>query len=497
MRDVSYWKKQVALEELTNIEEIEDGFFDSFIEREFINQHRIIFFHTSHVSGKWMYYCTHCNSFHVVDSNWKDESVHTCDGCHRRFKVQRYSKIEPLKDYIVKFESNRRHELIVRYFYLMRDIKKTEYGYDEIHCVVEIGRMNEAYEIAIKKHSYKNLQGYICHCFWNNYGDWREDCTEFWRSYPTDHVYKPKLSKVMKQTGYEYSGFSQAIKLGFGLLDYLITYGRCSSIERLVKSNARNYLGALLGALNYYTYDHYLSTLNKATAKQISQIIRHDLDPIEAEILLNADVSNPDTDLIKLMRGANYTGSYESAKKIKRVLTYICTCNNHMKLLSKRKFNYRDYRDYIEMAQAIGSSVEKYPKDFWKFHDEVEKEFKIDRNANYDKLIIERNAEEEVKRLKYSSKKFLIRAVEGLDELFNESKELHHCVRKYAKDVAFGDTNIFFIRKAEDIKNPFVTLELRDNRVIQCRGKYNAKPSDEVIGFVNNWCSMNNFITCF
>ena len=493
MRDALYWRKQVAMEELTNIEEIDDGFFDSFIEREFISQHKIIFFHTSHVRSKWMYYCTHCNSFHVVDSNWKDGTVHTCDGCHRRLTVQRYRKIEPLKDYIVKFESNRRHELIVRYFYIMRDIKKTEYGYDENHCVVEIGRMNKTYEIAIKKYSYKTLHGYICHCFWNNYGDWIEDCTEFWRSYPTDHVYMPKLSKVMKRTGYEYSGFSQAIKLGFGLLDYLIIYARCSSIERLVKSNARNYLGALLGPLNYYTYDRYLSTLNKATAKQISQIIRHDLDPIEAEILLNADVSNPDTDLIKLMRGANYTGSYESAKKIKRVLNYICTCNKH----KKKKINYRDYRDYVQMSQAIGSPVEKYPKAFWKVHDEAEKNFRVDRNAGYDKLIKERSADVGLKRLKYSSKKFLIRPVECLDELFNESKELHHCVRSYAKNVAFGDTNIFFVRKAEDIENPFVTLELKNNKVVQCRAKYNARPSDEVITFVNNWCSMNNFITCF
>jgi hypothetical protein len=489
MRDTEYWKKQVALEELSNIEEIEDGFFDSFIEREFITQHRIIFFHTSHVRGKWMYYCTHCNSFHIVDSNWKDGSVHTCDGCHRRFKVQRYSKIEQVKDYIVKFESNRRHELIVRYFYLMRDIKKTQYGYDEIHGIIEVARVNFNYCIAIKRHTYKNLQGYICHCFGNNYDDWREDCTEFWRSYPTDHVYMPKLSKIMKQTGYEYSGFSEAIKLGFGLLDYLCIYDRCPAVERLAKSNARKYLEAM----SHYTYEHHLATLNKATAKQISQIIRHDLDPLEAEILLSADVCNPDINLIKMMSGANYIGSYESAKKIKRVLNYICTCNKH----SKKKINYRDYRDYVQMAQAIGSSVEKYPKAFWKVHDEAEKEFRTDKNAGYDKLIKERSADTELKRLKYSSKKFLIRPVECLDELFNESKELHHCVRRYAKDVAFGDTNILFIRDTSNKEEPFVTLELQGKRVNQCRAKYNAKPSDEVISFVNNWCSMNNFTSCF
>lgn len=489
MRDASYWKKQVALEELTDIEEIEDGFFDSFIEREFISQHRIIFFHTSHVSGKWMYYCTHCNSFHVVDCNWKDGTVHTCDGCHRRFTVQRYSKIEPVKDYIVKFESNRRHELIVRYFYLMRDIKKSRYGYDEIHSVIEIGRMNKKYEIGIKRNTSRTMQGYIYHSFWNNYEDWRKDCSDFWRSYPTDHVYMPKLAKVMKDTGYEYSGFSEAIKLGFGLLFYLFIYDRCPVVERLVKSNATRFIKAM----RTYLYDHYITTLNKATKKQISQIIKNDLDPGEAETLIAANVSNPDIDLIRMIVSTYFFDGYESAKKVKHVLKYIYDCNNH----SRRKFNYRDYRDYIEMSQAIGAEVDKYPNDFWKVHDEAEKEFRTDRNANYDRLIKERNTDKEVNRLKYSSKKYLIRPVEGLDELFNESKELHHCVRTYARDVAFGDTNIFFVRKTDNSEEPFVTLELKDKRVVQCRAKYNARPSDEAISFVNSWCRMNNFITCF
>ena len=489
MRDVAYWKKQVALEELTNIKEIEDGFFDGFIEREFISQHRIIFFHTSHARGKWMYYCTHCNSFHVVDSNWKDGTVHTCDGCHRRFTVQRYSKIEPVKDYIIKFESNRRHELIVRYFYLMRDIKKTQYGYDEIHSVIEIGRMNKTYEIGIKRNTSRTMQGYIYHSFWTAYEDWREDCSDFFRSYPTGHVYKPKLLKVMKKTGYEYSGFSEAIKLGFGLLNYLDIYDRCPVIERLVKSNATRFIKLI----NSYTYSRCINTLNQATRKQISQIIKNDLDLLEAEILVNANVCNPDIDLIKLMRGANYIRDYETAKKIKRVLNYIYTWNKH----TNRKINYRDYSDYIDAMTQSRMPINKYPKDFWSAHDEAIKNLKIVRTTEYDKLIKERSADAELKKLIYRSKQFVIRPVKELDELFNESKELHHCVRTYAKEVANGDTNIFFVREEEDIEKPFVTLELRDKRVIQCRAKYNARPSEEVITFVNNWCRMNNFITCF
>lgn len=493
MKKAERLKRAVVMEELESIKEVKNGFFDSFIEREFISQHRIIFFHTSHIRGKWMYYCTHCNSFHVVDCNWKDGSVHTCDGCHRRLIVQRYSKIEPVKGYIVKFESNKRNELIVRYFYIMRDIKKTKHGYDEIHGVMEIGRMNKTYGIGIKRNSSRTIQGLIYHSFWNNLEEWKEDRTDFWRIYPTDHVHRPKIGKVMKDTGYSYSGFKEAMKKGFELLDYLYIYDNCPALERLVKSEATKYLNDMIGNMHFYGYGRFTNLLNRATKKQIGHIIKHNLKYKEAKILIDADEINPDFDLIKMMAEANFNEKYESAKKIKRTLKYICDCNKQ----EKRKIHYQDYRDYVEMSHANGASFDKYPKDFWNSHDKASKEFKLAENKNYDKLIRKRSLSKELSGLAYINKKLMIRPVSSLKELCVESEKLHHCVRKYAKRVAFGDTNILFIRDTSNKEEPFVTLELQGNNVTQCRAKYNARPSEETISFVNSWCRMNNFISCF
>lgn len=486
-------KIALALEELEAIEEVKDGFFDGFIEREFINQHRIIFFHTSHVKNKWMYYCTHCNSFHIIDSNWKDGSVHTCDGCHRRFTVQRYSKIEPIKDYIIKFETNRRKELIIRYFYFVREIRKTKYGYDEYHAVREIGRVNKNYAIALKRNTNRYMGGAISHDLCGDIAQWKADKTAIWVYYSTNHVYKHNLSKIMEKTGYQYSGFKEAIKKGFKMPEYLYIYKQCSKIEQIVKSDATKYLIDMINAMYFYGVDRFTALLNKSTKNQMSQIIRHDLSFKEAELLINnIDESNPDFELIKMMAKTNYYKTYESAKKVKRILKYICDYNMHDKRIS-----YRDYNDYIEMSTASGASFDKYPKDFWASHDNALKEFKISENKNYDKLIRRRSLSKELSCLIYSNKNFMIRPVISLKELCIESEKLHHCVRKYAKDVAFGDTNIFFIRDTSNKEEPFVTLELKGKKVNQCRAKYNAKPSNEVINFVNKWCSMNNIITCF
>ena len=45
-----------------------------------------------------------------------------------------------------------------------------------------------------------------------------------------------------------------------------------------------------------------------------------------------------------------------------------------------------------------------------------------------------------------------------------------------------------FIRKVENITEPYVTLEFKERKVIQCRSFNNSKPNDNVVNFVNDWC---------
>lgn len=66
------------------------------------------------------------------------------------------------------------------------------------------------------------------------------------------------------------------------------------------------------------------------------------------------------------------------------------------------------------------------------------------------------------------------------DDLVRESDKLHHCVKTYIPEVARGETMIVFIRKAEDVKIPYYTLEWKKGKMIQCRGKGNCGMTDEV-----------------
>ena len=63
--------------------------------------------------------------------------------------------------------------------------------------------------------------------------------------------------------------------------------------------------------------------------------------------------------------------------------------------------------------------------------------------------------------------------------------------------IAKKETSIFFIRKNDAENEPYVTLELRSNKVVQCRGIYNQRPDGDVIDFVKKWCDMHHFRSCF
>lgn len=70
------------------------------------------------------------------------------------------------------------------------------------------------------------------------------------------------------------------------------------------------------------------------------------------------------------------------------------------------------------------------------------------------------------------------------DEIRKEGEALDHCVGGYVERVARGETNIFFIRKADHPEKSYFTMEWRDNKIIQCRGMKNCGMPPEVKAFV-------------
>lgn len=170
-----------------------------------------------------------------------------------------------------------------------------------------------------------------------------------------------------------------------------------------------------------------------------------------------------------------------------------------------KKIDYSLYNDYIEavigLKLDLNDTKNIYPKKFKAMHDlriseyESQKE-KIDRRKRKKLYKAFAKAGEKATAYECSNDIYSIISPKDISDLIREGKILNHCVGKmgYDKKMADQEIVIMFVRKAEDINKPFVTLEysLKQHRLMQTYGKENSKPSNETMNFINEWVGMMN-----
>ncbi len=152
------------------------------------------------------------------------------------------------------------------------------------------------------------------------------------------------------------------------------------------------------------------------------------------------------------------------------------------------------YIDYLSFVDELGLPKTNkifYPENLEKAHDKLFKKIKMIESKEKDESIRKRIIKK-LGKLRYGNEDYIITPASSSFDLINESKKLNHCVRTYVDRYAQGATNIFLIRKREDVNEPFYTLELSNSKsIIQLRGNHNCKPTEGVIGFVNEWAKKN------
>ena len=199
---------------------------------------------------------------------------------------------------------------------------------------------------------------------------------------------------------------------------------------------------------------------------------------------------------IKLYASLNAKNYYYIIERYNKNLNKVCH------YLDDQKEGFHFYRDYLSFAYELGYDLDNknvlYPYNLKIAHDELEEKFEMKRDKEISLKINKRS--KELEKFNFHKNHLSIFPAHSQNDLIRESRELKHCVRTYAERVANGETNIFFIRKDNQLEKPYVTLELNDNRVIQVRGYMNSAniPLDKKVKkFVNLWCMEFNFKSCF
>lgn len=135
-----------------------------------------------------------------------------------------------------------------------------------------------------------------------------------------------------------------------------------------------------------------------------------------------------------------------------------------------------DWADYIRLAEKLKWDLKDdmilFPKDFWEAHNRADKLADLEDARKLNKAVAKR-AKLLNEAYRMDGKEYFIRAAANAQEIVAEGQALHHCVARYAEDVAEGKTGILFMRSVKEPDKPLYTIEVRDGKVIQCRGKNN------------------------
>lgn len=149
------------------------------------------------------------------------------------------------------------------------------------------------------------------------------------------------------------------------------------------------------------------------------------------------------------------------------------------------------FRDYIDECMKLQLNLRDkgvlFPKNLKTAHDRTMAQVRFLENKE-SKKDFEKVAGR-LKKYTWQTDTLLIRAAESPKELSWEGQELHHCVGNYADRMSKGETAIFFIRRTDKPDKPFYTLELKRQRVVQCRTTHNKsyELEPEIKAFVDAW----------
>lgn len=152
------------------------------------------------------------------------------------------------------------------------------------------------------------------------------------------------------------------------------------------------------------------------------------------------------------------------------------------------------YADYLNMRRDLGydmtNEVFLFPNSLKEKHDQMVKEtnavkdkaYEAKKNREYPK--IKDDYEKWDKLYHYEDDEYVIRPAKDAAEIVREGRTLHHCVGgdNYLSKHNSGRTTILFLRRVREPEQPYYTIEIKENEILQWYGKNDKKPDEEIIG---------------
>lgn len=151
--------------------------------------------------------------------------------------------------------------------------------------------------------------------------------------------------------------------------------------------------------------------------------------------------------------------------------------------------------DTLHMYNIVLRSNKDYKIDYRKSIEEIHDDLSEASYAISNPLVVFKNTKEE-RALEYSDGDYCIKIAKTNYELYNIGKTMHICVGSYSNYVKKRLLSIYTLQ--DNNEKPIVCIEVRDDKVMQCKMKFN-KPvyeNQELLKYINKWMDKNKLESC-
>ena len=347
------------------------------------------------------------------------------------------------------------------------------------------------------------------------YGMYKTSHKERW--YETDYLsprsamlYMRTFKHAVKGTPYQYCGLD-ILQKGLGdspiaSAKYIDKYRECRFLEYMVKRGLYRLTQDFLGDYFYLN----VSGLN-VDGRSLAEVLK--ISKQDVKNLAKQNGGRKELELYWVFREHGKSADPELVKEYFDVIGYNAdeylevAFEHHIesklpgyfrKMAKGNPKHFKNiadmWRDYLRISAELHFPLDDnyylMPPDLKKAHNRVvkiklerDKQREKERNRRMTALISKLKSEIDTSRM--STKKYIVVLPTSADDLINEGEHNHNCVGTYVERVAKKETLILFIRKRDDPKTPFYTLEWNNGRVIQCRGKYNVNAEGDIREFAD------------
>lgn len=326
-----------------------------------------------------------------------------------------------------------------------------------------------------------------------NYELWEKGCFNVW--IPELPKYQPGITYmfinpefVNTLEKYRYSGYKR--ENHFNMISYLRRYNENNGVEFFGKLGIMPTKSLVSKAMKDGNFRRYLRDHAKECAVASSTAVLYAYKKKMPILDAWAEIND------KTLAAKKLYGNSTVAKLIP-------------KNIDRRKiFEYaddvgiRNYADYLtavhELQLDLGDTKVIFPREFKRMHD-----LRIDEaaaaKAEKDRKEKEKlNKDFETAAVGYgyaafapAGDAFAIVMPAKREDLVFEGNALSHCVGRMGYDVRMvkGQSFIAFLRHADDLEKPFVTIEfsLDKNKIVQIYGAHDKRPEKDVLDWSEKW----------